>query len=189
MDFTAIDFETANPNRASVCSVGVVRVRGGRVVASESWLMHPPAGVEEFAARNVEVHGITADQVKDAPGWDVVAGWVTEFVGRDTLIAHNAPFEKSVIEQASAAAGLVVPRLGVLCTVRLAKAGWPDMGSHRLPDVCARFGVELGHHHDALADAVAVAEFTPRMMVLTGSPTVAALSVRLGVSIMRTGGG
>ena len=31
-DFAAIDFETANNERSSVCSVGVVIVRGGEIV-------------------------------------------------------------------------------------------------------------------------------------------------------------
>ena len=31
-DFAAIDFETANQHRSSVCSVGVVVVRGGIIV-------------------------------------------------------------------------------------------------------------------------------------------------------------
>ena len=31
-DFAAIDFETANYARSSVCSVGVIIVRGGEVV-------------------------------------------------------------------------------------------------------------------------------------------------------------
>lgn len=32
-DFAAIDFETANEQRTSVCSVGVVIVRDGEIVA------------------------------------------------------------------------------------------------------------------------------------------------------------
>ena len=32
-DFAAIDFETANEQRTSVCSVGVVVVRGGEIIA------------------------------------------------------------------------------------------------------------------------------------------------------------
>ena len=37
LDFTAIDFETANSSPASACSVGLVRVRDGKVVAQTGW--------------------------------------------------------------------------------------------------------------------------------------------------------
>lgn len=40
-DFAAIDFETANECRSSVCSVGVVIVRDGQIVDSFYSLIHP----------------------------------------------------------------------------------------------------------------------------------------------------
>ena len=40
-DFAAIDFETANGQRSSVCSVGVVVVREGMVVDSFYSLIKP----------------------------------------------------------------------------------------------------------------------------------------------------
>ena len=63
LDFTAIDFETANGSRASACSVGLVKVRDGRVVDKTGWLIRPPAGHDEFAPWNITIHGITADMV------------------------------------------------------------------------------------------------------------------------------
>ena len=39
-DFAAIDFETANGRRTSVCSVGVVVVRGGEVVENNEPGIH-----------------------------------------------------------------------------------------------------------------------------------------------------
>lgn len=40
-DFAAIDFETANEQPCSVCSVGVVIVRGGEEVDTFYSLIHP----------------------------------------------------------------------------------------------------------------------------------------------------
>ena len=40
-DFAAIDFETANYERSSVCSVGVVIVRNGELVDSFYSLIQP----------------------------------------------------------------------------------------------------------------------------------------------------
>jgi DNA polymerase-3 subunit epsilon len=51
LDFTAIDFETANSSSASACSVGLVKVQDGRVVDREYWLIKPPLGHDEFWER------------------------------------------------------------------------------------------------------------------------------------------
>ena len=40
-DFAAIDFETANGKRTSVCSVGVVIVRNGKIVKKIYRLIRP----------------------------------------------------------------------------------------------------------------------------------------------------
>ena len=48
LDFTAIDFETANSNSASACSVGLVKVRDGVVVDETGWLIRPPAGYDDI---------------------------------------------------------------------------------------------------------------------------------------------
>lgn len=40
-DFAAIDFETANNERSSVCSVGIVIVRNGEIVDSFYSLIQP----------------------------------------------------------------------------------------------------------------------------------------------------
>ena len=59
-DFAAIDFETANNERSSVCSVGVVIVRGGEIVDKFYSLIKP-----EFCkgcskcARNCPVNAIS----------------------------------------------------------------------------------------------------------------------------------
>ncbi len=67
LDFTAIDFETANGSAASACSVGLVKVRDGQVVDKIGWFIQPPFGHDHFVEWNTRIHGITADMVVDAP--------------------------------------------------------------------------------------------------------------------------
>ena len=40
-DFTAIDFETANNEKSSVCSIGIVIVRNGEIVEKFYSLIKP----------------------------------------------------------------------------------------------------------------------------------------------------
>ena len=67
LDFTAIDFETANSSNASACAVGLARVRDGRIVARAGWLIQPPPGHDAFFEINVGIHGIHPEDVADAP--------------------------------------------------------------------------------------------------------------------------
>lgn len=152
LSFTAIDFETANPKRASVCAVGVVKVRDGVVVDTMSTLVRPPPGHESFNDFNVAVHGIRARDVVGAPTWDQVYPAVAEFAGADALVAHNAAFDRSVLTQASQALGIDVPQSTWLCTRNASRAAL-DLPSYRLPDVSSALDIAAHAHHDAEADA------------------------------------
>ena len=52
-----------------------------------------------------------------------------------------------------------------LCTLRMSRALDPDRQlSHRLADLCDRYGVQPGRAHDALADAEATAAVLPHLL-------------------------
>ena len=55
-DFIAIDFETANQEPSSVCSVGVVMVRDGKIVDSFYSLIQPEPNYYNYWCQRV--HGI-----------------------------------------------------------------------------------------------------------------------------------
>lgn len=156
VDFTAIDFETANPSSASACSVGLVKVRDGRVVDRVHWYIRPPFPHDEFAEWNVRIHGITRDMVDDAPGWPVHLPALREFAGDDVLVAHNAGFDMGVIAKTSTAFGLEVPDFRSLCSLQVARRTY-HLDSYRLPSAAMAAGFEGFSHHDALADAEACA--------------------------------
>jgi hypothetical protein len=81
LDFTAVDFETANSFRGSPCSVGLVKVRDGQIVNESSTLIHPPARFDYFDGFNIGLHGISAEMVAGAPRWRQVAGWIVRYTG------------------------------------------------------------------------------------------------------------
>ncbi|MEV4902220.1 exonuclease domain-containing protein [Citricoccus sp. NPDC055426] len=156
LDFTALDFETANGFRGSPCSVGLVRVRNGRPVERVHWLMRPPAGFDRFDPRNVGIHGITAEQVAGAPRFAEVFGDLADFIGTDPLVAHNAGFDVGVIESALEVSGRDIPRLDYACSLVMSRRAY-DLTSYALPMAAAEAGHPLLNHHDALADAEACA--------------------------------
>lgn len=150
--FVAIDFETADYGADSACSVGLVRVERGRIVAREQRLIRPPRREVLFS----DIHGLTWSHVAQAPlfaqAWPGVAALLD---GAVFLAAHNASFDRRVLHACCAAAGLPAPPQGFECTVRLARRTWGIFPT-KLPLVCSRLGIEL-RHHDALSDAEACA--------------------------------
>ncbi|MFJ6001739.1 exonuclease domain-containing protein [Arthrobacter sp. NPDC092385] len=152
LDFTAIDFETANSKRGSVCAVGLAKVRNGVVVDSASWLIKPPPSVSDFASMNIAVHGIRPGDVRTAPGWAESLQRILVFAGTDRFVAHNAPFDRSVLRGACAETGLAVPENSFSCSVDLARR-LLGLEQNRLPDVARALGLGAFKHHDAGSDA------------------------------------
>jgi DNA polymerase-3 subunit epsilon len=156
LDFTAIDFETANSSSASACSVGLVKVRSGRVVDRVSWLIRPPFGHDDFWEWNTRIHGIRAADVLGAATWEEQLPDLVEFAEGDTLVAHNAGFDMGVIRGACAATDLDCPHFDYFCSLQLARKTY-HLDSYRLPVAAMAAGFEDFHHHDALADSEACA--------------------------------
>ena len=182
LDFTAIDFETANSSGASACAVGLARVRNGRVVATAAWLIKPPAGHDQFAPINVGIHGIQPSHVANAPSWSEQLARLTAFAGADVLVAHNAGFDMSVLRRACAATGDECPPYRYLCSVQMSRKTYA-LASYRLPLVAAEAGCSPFAHHDALADAVACAEITIDCARRAGVGDVHDLAAHLGVRV------
>lgn len=173
LDFTAIDFETANSYRSSVCSVAMVKVRDGVVVDMYSRLVLPVQGIDSFT--NTWVHGIGPDDVLDAPQWADVLPELIDFVGPDVLVAHNASFDSSVLVRSSEAAGYTVSGLQFICTLRLARA-MLALGSYSLPFVADELGLPPFAHHDAGADARSAALVAIALAQRVGAFDVASLN-------------
>lgn len=156
LDFTAIDFETANGFRGSPCSVGLTKVRNGVIVDEGYWLMRPPEGHDHFDSRNITIHGITPDDVAASPRFAQVFPEVHAFIGADAVVAHNAAFDIGVIRSASEVSGLPAPAFDYACTVVLSRKNY-SLPSYSLPFVAEAAGVPLLNHHDATEDARACA--------------------------------
>ncbi len=156
MDFTAIDFETANSSSASACSVGMVKVRDGRMVDSAYWLIKPPAGYDDFWEWNTRIHGLVAADVAHAALWTEQLPDLVGFADGDILVAHNASFDMGVIAGACAATFVDTPTFEYACSLQVARKTY-SLDSYRLPVAAMAAGFEDFEHHNALADAQACA--------------------------------
>ena len=184
LDFTAIDFETANSSPASACAVGLVRVRAGRVVAKAGWLIRPPAGHNEFNPFNTRIHGIRVEDVAGAAEWTDQLDALCAFAGADVLVAHNAGFDMNVLRRACAATGDECPPYRYLCTLQLARKSYV-LDSYRLPLAAAEAGFSDFAHHDATADAEACAHIVIDTARRSGATDVSHLAELAGIKVSR----
>jgi DNA polymerase-3 subunit epsilon len=186
LDFTAIDFETANNSPASACSVGLVKVRGGRVVDTAYWLIKPPLGHDAFLEWNVRIHGIMAADVTDALLWSEQLPDLAAFAENDVLVAHNAGFDMGVIAAASAASFVSTPSFEYLCSLQVARRTY-HLDSYRLPSAAMAAGFEDFAHHNALADSEACAAIIVHAAGRHGASDIAELAEATGARLKRLG--
>ena len=113
-DFAAIDFETANQCRSSVCSVGVVVVRGGELVDRFYKLIKPsPNFYSHFCT---SVHGLTNDDTDDAAAFPEVWAEVAPRVAGLPFVAHNSRFDESCLRAVFEKYGMEYPGYRFCCT-------------------------------------------------------------------------
>ncbi|MDL9980794.1 exonuclease domain-containing protein [Microbacterium sp. ASV49] len=184
LDFTAIDFETANSSNASACAVGLARVRDGRIVARAGWLIQPPPGHDAFFEVNMGIHGIHPEDVSDAPTWSAQLDDLSAFAGADVLVAHNAGFDMAVLRAACDVTGDTCPPYRYACSLQMARRLY-DLDSYRLPSVAAAAGFSGFAHHDAAADALACAHIVIDAARRTGASDMAELAEAAGVEVRR----
>lgn len=175
--FVAIDFETAHHGRDSACAVGAVLVEGGKVTDTFAHLIRPPGN--DYFWYNTKVHGLSAADTADAPDFADVWRQLRPFIKGQTLVAHNAEFDESVLHQSLGVYGLRPGRNEVLCSRDMARVALPGRKSYRLPDLCRSLRIHLDHH-DALSDANAAAQLVLRIVASTSRNDLPGAARELG---------
>ncbi len=146
--FTAIDFETAQGDRTSICQIGLIRVEDGIIVKELSLLVQPPNNY--YWPRFIEIHGITPSKTAKSPTFDQVWHIIKPYIEDQIVVAHNGfSFDFPVLSKTLEYYDLFEPRYEKQCTYRFYKKN--------LKDLCTLHNISL-NHHDALSDARACAE-------------------------------
>lgn len=180
MHFLAIDFETANARRASACALGVARLDDGGGAAAVEHLIRPRDMY--FQGINISIHGIRPEDVMDSPEFPEVWEDAIPQDGPLFLLAHNAPFDISVLRASLDLYRMRPPRADYLCTVAVARALWRDLPNHKLSTVSAHLGIGL-NHHQAGSDAEACARIALEAMRQTQTATPWQLAAKLGLAV------
>lgn len=182
LNFTAIDFETANSSPASPCAVGLVRVRDGELVENLAMLIQPPYPNNWFSEQNIRIHGITPEIVSEAPNFEQALAAMLEFIDGDVLLAHNAPFDMGVLRASAELVQAPLPPLAYACSLQIARKTY-HLESYRLNDVAYAVGHEEFSHHDALADSDACARIVLHAAERHGADNLTHLMHLTGLSL------
>jgi DNA polymerase-3 subunit epsilon len=146
--FTAIDFETAQGYRWSICQVGLVKVVNGIIEEELEVLVQPPHNY--YWERFIQIHGITPAKTMFAPTFDKVWPRIEPFIEGQTVVAHNGlSFDFPVLSKTLEYYDIPEPTYEKRCTYRIYKKG--------LASLCCDYDILL-NHHDALSDARACAK-------------------------------
>ena len=148
-----IDFETANLQANSACSLGLVAIENNKIIAKERYLIRTPSPLFLFT----HIHGITWEKVKNAPTFETLwkSNLETWFQKASLLVAHNIGFDERVLRACGRHYGIEIPRLKTECTVKLSRYQLAIKPAN-LANVSQTLGIEL-NHHEALSDALASA--------------------------------
>lgn len=156
LNFIAIDVETANYSSSSICSIGCVKVKNGKLVDSFYSLVHPEP--DYYVRRFTAIHGLSDDDTYNAPPFDEVWNEILEWSEDLPFVAHNAAFDWRCITEAARVYQLEgPPRFHCTLTAARKKINRFGCPSKSLPNLCNFFGIQFKNHHHALADAEACA--------------------------------
>ena len=162
-DFAAIDFETANEQRCSVCSVGVVIVKGGEIVDSFYSLIHPEPEYYQWFCQ--QVHGLSEEDTEDAPIFPRVWAKIAPKIEGLPLVAHNSPFDEGCLKEVFRVYQMDYPDYEFYDTLSASRRQFGNcLPNHQLQTVAAVCGYDLINHHHALADAEACAHIALKIL-------------------------
>ncbi|MDP4142939.1 MAG: exonuclease domain-containing protein [Bacillota bacterium] len=180
MNFTAIDFETANEKRNSPCSLGITVVKNGEISEEKYWLIKPKE--MRFAPMNIWIHGISEDDVADAVEFDELWDDILPYLNNSLVIAHNASFDISVLRKTLDLYNLPYPNLRYCCTMIMSRNFFSYLDDAKLNTVNKHLGYTFKHHH-ASADATAAANILLKIKDELEIETIEELAKLVGVKI------
>ena len=140
-----------------------VRMENGKIKDEFQTLINPEQHIRKSS---IAIHGITPEMVEDAPTEAEAMPKIMEFIGDYPIVAHNAIFDYSFLNEASKRVfGKEIENTRI-DTQQMFKEIYPDLESHGLEALTEKFNVDLANHHRAMADTMGLALAYPKLKKL-----------------------
>ncbi len=146
-----IDLETTglDPAVDRITEVSVREVASGSVRFHA--LVNPQRDIPEVVQ---DLTGLTTAVLAHETTFDMVAGDLADAIRSETLIGHHVEFDLGFLRYEFQRAGVRPPvssRWGI-CTKKLGKFAWPDLGQWNLKVIATHLDLNTDDHHRANAD-------------------------------------
>ncbi|MCC8047111.1 MAG: PolC-type DNA polymerase III [Clostridiales bacterium] len=173
-DFVVFDLETTgfSPQDNRIIEIGAVKVQGGKITDKFSTFVNPQVPIP---FRIEELTSINDSMVMDAPTIEKILPEFMEFCSGCVMVAHNASFDMSFIEENCARLGIPCDKTSV-DTVAMARVLLPALNRFKLDTVAKAVGVSLAHHHRAVDDAGCTAEIFEKFLVMLNKQGITTLA-------------
>lgn len=156
-EYCALDVETTglDPARDRVVEIGIVVFgfdRDAALVQKEAWvsLVNPEMAIPDAAGA---IHGITDLDVSSAPRFVEIREAVASYLRDRILVAHNAPFDASFLQNEFSRLSAPLSMAQVIDTLELTRLAYPNLHSYNLGKAAYILGIPSGNGHRALDDA------------------------------------
>jgi DNA polymerase-3 subunit epsilon len=165
MDFISVDVETANPDHASICQIGIVCFREGQLAEQWESLINPE---DYFDDMNVFIHGIDESDVEDAPKLTEVYDNIVRYFSGNVVVSHTS-FDRIAFNRAFAKYDLTPPDCKWLDSAKVVRRAWTEF-SHKgygIANVSNKLGIQF-KPHVAQEDARAAGEILIQAIKTSG---------------------
>jgi DNA polymerase III subunit epsilon len=179
-DLVVLDFETTGLSPESgdrITEVAAIRIRKDRIVDQFESLVNCGCRLSSFIIR---LTGITQQMVDTAPPPSKVVRELVQFLGGDSVIAHNATFDDRFFRSECAHAQVQESVEPFICSMLMARRVYPQLSSYRLAEVAGSLG--LSHVGRAPADARLTADL---LLKMTGVMRTRSAQLRIDSSLLR----
>ena len=154
-----LDFETTGLSPAMgdrITEVAALRIVGGRVTERFVSLINCQTRIPAFIT---SLTGISQAMVDAAPPVARVLPQLLEFIGSDTLSAHNASFDEKFLKAEAERLGMAPGHVGLVCSLKLSRRVFPGLPSYKLGMLSGQLGIRFrSAAHRAESDAEVAAE-------------------------------
>ncbi|MEE8295206.1 MAG: exonuclease domain-containing protein [Sphingomonadales bacterium] len=167
MDFVALDFETSNSKRTSICQVGLATFRSGKLINQWTSFVDPN---DHFEPINISIHGIDEGAVIGAPSFPEIIEKIDSKTKNLVLVSHSS-FDIVALDQSCNFHDLPKLEREWLDTLRVARRTWDQFSKsgYGLGNLAKELGITF-QHHDAGEDARVCGEILVRAIGESGVP-------------------